>query len=150
MEKQQVLNGEFLQKLEGQELDLCGSSYSCTAGWTSIPKKTFPLSVIPAWRWCRVANIRGKNFSLLIHGGKKIRWRRRERFPGPTTKWMRRKRNNTDLSLFYCLDVFLHMSSNEAKAESTTVKNLVVEMFANHRVRKMVFCCKSHTRDTPN
>lgn len=65
-------------------------------------------------------------------------------------KQMRRKRNNTDLSLFYYLDKFLPMSSNEAEAESTTVKNLVLEIFANHYVRKMVFCCRSYTRDAPN
>lgn len=70
---QQVLNGEFLQKLEGQELDLYGSSCSGTAGWTSIQKG---LSY-----WCCIANIRGKNFSLLLNGGKKDQIEKKGKIP---------------------------------------------------------------------
>jgi len=83
-------------------------------------------------------------------GKKKIRQRRRERFPGLTTKWMRSKRNSTDLSLWYYLQMFLQRSFNEAKPESTTVKNLAVGIFAKHCVRKKIFCSRSHTSDPPN
>lgn len=52
---------------------------------------------------------------------------------------MRSKRNNADLCLCYCLQMFLQVSFNEAKAESTTVKSLAVQIFAKHYVRKKEF-----------
>lgn len=46
--------------------------------------------------------------------------------------------------------MFLQTSFNEAKAESITVKNIAVGVFAKHCVQKNIFCYRSHASDPPN